>query len=123
MRRPTIVRIWLAAALLMGAAKAPTAAQHGAPPRDFSSAHAQVNGTNLHYVRGGRGPPIILIHGFPEDWAEYQAIMPRLAKRFTVVSVDLPGISRSAPANGGYNAANLAAHIHGLVEALKLERP
>ena len=46
-----------------------------------------------------------------------------LAQRFTVVAIDLPGIGKSAPAIGGYDAANLAAHIHGLADALKLDRP
>jgi pimeloyl-ACP methyl ester carboxylesterase len=82
-----------------------------------------VNGTNLHYVRGGQGPAIILIHGMPEDWTEYRAIMPRLAERFTVVAVDLPGIGRSAPAAGGYEAASLAADIHAMAQSLSLDRP
>lgn len=93
------------------------------PPTGFASAQASVNGTSLHYVRGGRGPVVILIHGFPENWVEYRAIMPRLAQRFTVVAVDLPGIGRSAPASGGYDAANLAAYIHDLVQSLNLDRP
>jgi hypothetical protein len=45
----------------------------------FESGSAAVNGTTLHYVRGGHGPAIILIHGFPQDWLEYRSIMPRLA--------------------------------------------
>ena len=48
----------------------------------YVSETAEVNGTTLHYVRGGQGPAVILIHGFPQDWFEYHAIMPRLAKRF-----------------------------------------
>ena len=72
---------------------------------------------------GGQGPTVILVHGFPENWVEYRAIMPRLRKRFTVVAVDLPGIGRSGPATGGYDAANLAGQIHALVQFLKLERP
>lgn len=95
----------------------------GVSPPGFASTNIEVNGTRMHYVRGGHGPGLILIHGFPENWAAYQAIMPRLAKRFTVVAVDLPGIGESAPANGGYDTANLAAHIHALAEDLKLERP
>lgn len=87
------------------------------------TAQVRAQGTSLHCVRGGNGPAVILVRGFPEDWAEYQAIMPRLAKRFTVVALDLPGIGKSAPANGGYDAANLAAHIHALWDALKLDRP
>ena len=105
------------------AATAKPAAELAAPPAGFSFGNAQVNGTSLHYVRGGQGPAVILIHGFPEDRVEYRAIMSRLAQRFKVVAVDVPGIGGSAPANGGFDTANLAAHIHGLAEALNLERP
>jgi hypothetical protein len=44
----------------------------------FVSARAPVNGT----VRGGTGPAVILLHGFPQDWYEYHQVMPRLAQRF-----------------------------------------
>lgn len=91
-------------------------------PPGFTSAAAKVNGTVLHYVRGGTGPPVILIHGFPQDWSEYRAIMPRLSQRFTVVAVDLRGIGGSAAAAGGYDAANMAADVRRLAEVLKLER-
>lgn len=110
-------------ALSVSVANAASSTSVSAPPPGFTSATVQVHGTSLHYVRGGSGPAVILVHGFPEDWVEYRAVMPRLAKRFTVVAVDLPGIGASAPAAGGYDAANLAAHIQALAEALKLERP
>jgi pimeloyl-ACP methyl ester carboxylesterase len=58
----------------------------------FAFEIATVSGTTLHYVRGGKRAALILVHGFPQVWPEYQAIMPRLAKRFTVVAVDLRGI-------------------------------
>jgi hypothetical protein len=66
--------------------------------RRFESKFAQVNGTRLHYARGGGGPALILLHGFPEDWYEFRLVMPRLANRFTVVAVDLRGVGDSAPA-------------------------
>jgi pimeloyl-ACP methyl ester carboxylesterase len=88
---------------------------------DFASETAMVNGTTIHYVRGGKGPAIILIHGFPEDWFAYHAIMPRLAKRFTVIAVDLRGIGGSKATPGGYDAANVAADIEQLITALKLQ--
>jgi hypothetical protein len=78
----------------------------------FVSDTAQVNGATLHYVRGGAGPAIILLHGFPEDWYAYHRIMPQLAKQFTVVAVDLRGIGGSAATAGGYDAANMAEDVH-----------
>jgi len=87
----------------------------------FDSDTAQVNGTTLHYVRGGAGPAIILLHGFPEDWYAYHRIMPQLAKQFTVVAVDLRGIGGSAETAGGYDAANIAEDVHQLAEHLHLE--
>jgi len=69
--------------------------------KEFASENATVNGTSLHYVRGGKGPGVILIHGFPQDWFEFQAIMPRLAKRFTVIAVDLRGVGGSTATPGG----------------------
>jgi hypothetical protein len=64
----------------------------------FVSSTANVNGTTLHYVRGGSGPAVILLHGFPQDWSVFRRIMPRLARTFTVVAVDLRGIGGSTPA-------------------------
>ena len=87
----------------------------------FVSDTAQVNRTTLHYVRGGTGPAIILLHGFPEDWYAYHRLMPLLAKQFTVVAVDLRGIGSSSPTAVGYDAANMAEHVHQLAEHLHLE--
>lgn len=97
----------------------PAVAQLG---KGFVSNTAKVNGTTLHYVRGGTGPAIILLHGFPEDWYEFHKIMPRLAKKFTVIAVDMRGIGGSKATAGGYDAANLAKDIHELIEHLKLNR-
>jgi pimeloyl-ACP methyl ester carboxylesterase len=88
----------------------------------FESEFAQVNGTRLHYVRGGSGPALVLLHGFPEDWYEFRLVMPRLAKKFTVVAVDLRGVGESAPSETGYEAANLAEDVHQLTISLGLER-
>src|ERR1700753_2514474 len=86
----------------------------------FVSETAVVNGTTLHYLRGGDGPPLILIHGFPQDWSEYHSIMPQLAKQFTVIAVDLRGIGGSTVNSGGYDAANMAEDIYRLISTLEL---
>lgn len=80
-----------------------------------------MNGISLHYVRAGNGPALILIHGFPQDWYEFHAIMPRLAIRFTVIAVDLPGIGGSTGKPGGYDAATMAEAVYQLVSKLKLK--
>ncbi|MBB5317947.1 alpha/beta fold hydrolase [Tunturibacter empetritectus] len=87
----------------------------------FTAGLVKVNGTSLHFVRGGTGPPVILIHGFPEDWYEFRKVMPQLVSRFTVVAVDLRGVGESAATSDGYDAANLAKDIHELAENLHLE--
>ena len=87
----------------------------------FISATVRASGITLHYVRGGTGPAVILLHAFPEDWYEYHKVMPRLARKFTVVAVDLPGIGGSTAKPGGYAAADIAGDIQQLQEQLHLE--
>jgi pimeloyl-ACP methyl ester carboxylesterase len=43
----------------------------------FASHTTTVNGIQLHYVRGGAGPAVVLVHGFPQNWYEYHAIRRR----------------------------------------------
>lgn len=89
--------------------------------KGFITGTARANGTTLQYVRGGTGPAVILLHGFPEDWYEYHRVMPLLAKHFEVVAVDLRGIGGSAATPNGYDAANMAEDIHELAEHLHLD--
>ena len=55
----------------------------------FSHHMASVNGIQMHYVIGGKGDPVVLLHGFPQSWYEWRHIMPALAKNYTVVAPDL----------------------------------
>lgn len=89
--------------------------------KGFVSNTAKVNGTKLHYVRGGTGSAVVLIHGFPQDWSEFRHIMPRLAKKFTVIAVDLRGVGGSTPTAGGYDKANMAEDIYQLTRQLGLD--
>lgn len=124
-------KTWKPRALLVMAACAPIHGQSS--PRQmadpavaalgsgFVSDTAHVNGATLHYVRGGAGPAIILLHGFPQDWYAYYRVMPQLAKKFTVMAVDLRGIGGSAATAGGYDAANMAKDVHQLAALLHLD--
>ena len=89
---------------------------------DFISGTATANGTTIHYVRGGRGPALVLLHGFPQDWFEWRRLMPRLAESFTVIAIDLRGVGGSAAPSDGYAAADLAEDVYQLLGALGVDR-
>ncbi|THD35595.1 MAG: alpha/beta hydrolase [Sphingomonas sp.] len=95
----------------------------GRRDRGLSFGSARVHGAVLHFAKAGRGPALILLHGFPQDWSEWRPIMARLAKRFTVVAVDLRGIGQSTAGSARYDAATMAADVHELAKVLKLDRP
>jgi pimeloyl-ACP methyl ester carboxylesterase len=81
---------------------------------------AQVNGTRLHYVTAGDGPPVMLLHGWPQTWHEWRHVMDLLADDFTVVAPDLRGFGYSAKPAQGYDAATMAADLAALSEHLGL---
>ena len=109
----------------VGATSAPIGAAVAveAFPAGFTSASAQVNGTTLHYVVGGQGPALILIHGFPENWSAFATIMPGLASKFRVVAVDLRGIGGSTAVQGDHETATMAEDVYQLALKLGLDRP
>ena len=84
----------------------------------FSHHMATVNGIQMHYVIGGQGDPVVLIHGWPETWYEWHKIMPALAKNYTVIAPDLRGLGDSSKPLTGYDGKTLAEDIHQLVTQL-----
>ena len=87
----------------------------------FSHHIASVNGIQLHYVTGGQGDPIVLLHGWPETWYEWRHIMPALAKNYTVIAPDLRGLGDSSKPLNGYNGKTVAEDIHQLVTQLRFK--
>jgi pimeloyl-ACP methyl ester carboxylesterase len=81
----------------------------------FRSDYAQVNGTRLHFVIGGRGPALVLLPGWPQTWWSFHKIMPALARHHTVVAVDIRGMGGSAKPAAGYDKKNMAKDIHELL--------
>jgi pimeloyl-ACP methyl ester carboxylesterase len=84
----------------------------------FSHNMASVNGIKLHYVIGGHGPPVVLLHGWPETWYAWHTIMPALAKNYTVIAPDLRGLGDSSKPATGYDGKTAAEDIHQLVTKL-----
>jgi pimeloyl-ACP methyl ester carboxylesterase len=85
----------------------------------FRQGFVAVSGDNsIHYVIGGTGPVLVLIHGWPTTWWEFSPIMPTLAENYTVIAFDLPGLGNSAPSTSGYTDADIATLLHEAVGAL-----
>ena len=84
----------------------------------FSHHTATVNGIQLHYVIGGKGDPVVLLHGWPETWYEWHKVMPALAKNYTVIAPDLRGLGDSSKPPTGYDGKTVAEDIHQLVTKL-----
>ena len=84
----------------------------------FSHHTTSVNGIKLHYVIGGHGDPVVLLHGWPETWYAWRHVMPALAKNYTVIAPDLRGLGDSSKPPTGYDGKTVAEDIHQLVTQL-----
>jgi haloacetate dehalogenase len=65
----------------------------------FRQQRVDVSGTSIHALIGGKGPPLLLLHGWPQSSLEWHHIASRLARDFTVVATDLRGYGESGKPN------------------------
>jgi pimeloyl-ACP methyl ester carboxylesterase len=98
------------------AAPSPSPYPQSQPPAGFRSKYAQVNGFRMHYMEGGKGSPVVMIHGFPQTWAEWRHQMGPISKNHTVIAVDLRGTGNSQVTKSGYQASQLAKDVHQLLK-------
>jgi cephalosporin-C deacetylase-like acetyl esterase len=84
----------------------------------FSHHMATVNGVQLHYVIGGQGDPVVLLHGWPQTWYEWRHVMPTLAKNYTIIVPDLRGLGDSSRPTTDYDGNTTAKDIYQLVSEL-----
>ena len=106
------------------AATRPPDAPHLPPgfSKTFTSQFVNAGGLRQHVVIGGDGPPLLLVHGWPENWYQYRALMPALARDFTVIAVDQRGMGLTEKPKSGYDSATLANDLVALMDALGHER-
>jgi pimeloyl-ACP methyl ester carboxylesterase len=88
----------------------------------FASQYVDTGELRLHAVVGGDGPPLLLVHGWPQTWYAWRMVMPALAKDFQVVAVDQRGRGLSDKPASGYDSATLAGDMVGLMDALGYQR-
>src|SRR5467141_840715 len=93
-----------------------------AQERAIASRTADVDGVRLQYLTAGKGPAVILLHGYAETSRMWKPLMPLLAERFTVIAPDLPGIGDSAIPADGADMKAAAIRIHALARKLGVEK-
>ena len=77
------------------------------------------NGSRFHVAEVGTGPLVLFLHGFPEFWWAWHAVLPAVADAgFRAVAVDLRGYGASDKPPRGYDGYTLAADVTGLIRAL-----
>jgi pimeloyl-ACP methyl ester carboxylesterase len=88
----------------------------------FKSKSANIEGTKIHYMMGGSGPAVLLLHGFAETSRMWAPILPILGAKFTVVAPDLPGIGDSSIPKDEIGMKRAATQIRKLVRSLGIEK-
>jgi pimeloyl-ACP methyl ester carboxylesterase len=84
----------------------------------FTSRYVDAGEVRLHAVIGGDGPPLLLVHGWPETWYAWRMVMPTLARDFEVIAVDQRGIGLSDKPADGYDSGTIAGDLVALMDAL-----
>ena len=88
----------------------------------FTSRYVEAGGLRQHVVTGGDGPPLLLVHGWPQTWYAWRLVMPGLARDFSVVVPDQRGCGLSGKPEDGYDTGTLANDLAALMDALGHER-
>lgn len=93
----------------------------------FSQHRVNANGVEINFRRDGDGPPLLLLHGYPQTHAMWHAVAPALARRFTVIAADLRGYGDSAKPAGdaahlAYSKRTMALDMIALMAALGWQR-
>ena len=91
-------------------------------PEDFTTRRIPTNGTTLHVRTGGKGPAVLLLHGYGETGDMWAPLAAELARDHRVIVPDLRGMGLSEKPATGYDKKNEAKDIAGVLDALKAEK-
>src|SRR5437588_11171205 len=85
---------------------------------------ADSGGVKIHYVTMGKGPLLVMLHGFPDFWYTWRDQMPALSRHFQVVAVDLRGYNKSDQPKGveNYRVEKLVGDVDGVLKHFKQDR-
>ncbi|MDA0305892.1 MAG: alpha/beta hydrolase [Proteobacteria bacterium] len=84
------------------------------------------NGCRFHYARMGKGPPLILVHGWPEFWLTWRHNLPVLSNMFDVIAPDLRGFGESRsldrPSDAPLAPQQISDDLAAFMDALSIEQ-
>lgn len=84
----------------------------------FTARNVRANGLRFHTWIGGDGPPLVLVHGYPQSGIMWRKVAPALAQHYSVVVPDLRGYGDSDKPRDGFDKKTMASDIHGVMAAL-----
>jgi pimeloyl-ACP methyl ester carboxylesterase len=76
----------------------------------------------MHVAEAGEGEPVVLLHGWPENWWSFRRLIPLLAERFRVICPDYRGAGWSEAPSGPYDKETITSDLLALLDRLGLER-
>jgi pimeloyl-ACP methyl ester carboxylesterase len=91
-------------------------------PATIASRTANLDGVQLHYLTAGKGPTVLLLHGYTQTSRMWQPIIPLLAEKFTVIAPDLPGIGDSSIPADKIDMLSAGNRIHALMRSLGVDK-
>jgi len=115
-------RIAAGAAALAIALALPASAEIQPFPASFQARTIQSGDAALHVMVGGRGPAVVLLHGFGDSGAMWSPLAARLAAKHTVVVPDLRGMGLSSHPAGGYDKWTQAGDVRAILDRLGIDR-
>ena len=100
----------------------PTSARVLPFPAGFRIETISTNGAKIHVRVGGKGPAVVLLHGYGETGDMWAPLAVQLARDHTVVVPDLRGIGLSSRPAGGYDKKTQGEDLAGVLDALKIDK-
>jgi pimeloyl-ACP methyl ester carboxylesterase len=91
-------------------------------PDGFHSGTAVVKDIRMHYVQGGSGDPVVIVHGGWDSWWAWREVIPALAKDHTVILPAIRGLAGTSKPQDGYDANNIGDDLYHLLRGLGHER-
>ncbi|MDQ0322069.1 pimeloyl-ACP methyl ester carboxylesterase [Pararhizobium capsulatum DSM 1112] len=91
-------------------------------PSSFRTEEIKTNGTTIHVRVGGKGPAVLLVHGYGDTGDMWAPLAAELMADHTVIAPDLRGIGLSAVATDGFTKINQAEDLAGVLDTLKVRQ-